>query len=171
MSLEDPVEARSIPQGLADAMALAATKCWIAYKEGRPWLGDPEASARLTDECAKSWIECFQKGYLKEVERRQRAALRESQPIDFLSMPIEYQRALASRWLGWRDEILMENPGLAWNSKLGFHWESITITTSSGESIEKQSVRVREINRPVMWKGRDIRSKEMLTDLLAEEPL
>lgn len=160
MSTEDPADSRSIPQGLADAMALAATKCWLAYQDGRPWLGDPAVSSRLTDEDAKRWVKCFQHGYLKEVQRRQRACLRQSQAISFPSMPIEYQRALASRWMAWRDEVLAENPGLRWNSKLGFHW-----------IMAERALPIRSTSLPVMWRGKDIRINEIVDDLLAEGPL
>lgn len=171
MISDDPVDVRSIPQGLADAMTLAASRCWIAYKHGQPWLGDPDTASGLRDEDVKQWILTFQKGYMKEVERRQRAKLRQSIPIDFPSMPMHYQRALCSRWLVWRNEILEENPGLHWDCKRGFNWHKVTITTSAGETIERSDVPLAWANKPIVWRGRNIRTEEILSDLLSDDPL
>ena len=134
----------AVPQALADEMALAASSCWLACRENRPWLGVPETAARLTDEEATAWIAKFQLGYMKEVDRRRNAHNWRSQPIPFTAMPLNYQRALASRFLLWREEILGENPDLAWEGELGYYWQA-------GEGEGKK---IDETSRGITWRGK-----------------
>lgn len=134
----------AVPQALANEMALAASTCWLAYRENRPWLGVPQTAAKLTNEEARAWIAKFQSGYLKEVDRRRNARIWRSQSIPFTSMPLQYQRALASRFLAWREEILAENPDLAWDEERGYYWKA---GEGEGKKIDQSS-------RAVIWRGK-----------------
>jgi|GEM_PF-4108963 len=134
----------AVPQALANEMALAASTCWLAYLEDRPWLGVPETAAKIRDEEAKAWIAKFQRGYMKEVKRRQNARFWRSQPIPFTLMPMNYQRALASRFLYWREQVLAENPDLAWEEQRGYYW------TAGEEAGKKTDLS----NRKIVWRGK-----------------
>lgn len=149
-------EQRAIPQMLADEMSLAASACWCACRAGRPFLGVPEITATLWDAEACAIIARYQDGYMKEVDRRKRstilgggpnAKMWRSQPILFTSMPLNYQRALASRFLAWRAEILAENPNLDWNDEKGYHWSA-----DAGADYLRP---IDQTDRPVYWRDQD----------------
>ena len=118
---------RVIPQSLADYMALQATACYLAYKEGRPFLGFTDTP--VSDRWAQARIRRFQAGYMKEVNRRRNAGDtisgygRRTTPILFTTLPMEYQKALASRFRKSHREILAENPGLRYNMRRGYYWD------------------------------------------------
>lgn len=147
---------RAVPQLLADEMALAASACWVACRAGRIWMGVPAVTAKLSDDEARALIASFQAGYMKEVNRRKRAkvlggsglAQWRSQPIPFTSMPLYYQRALASRFLAWRAEILAENPNLDWDEEKGYHW-------SYGWDSGLAGMKIDEVSQSVYWRGED----------------
>ena len=142
---------RSIPQALADEMALAASACIVAQRAGRPFLGVPEVTAALSDAEARALIADYQKGYMKEVDRLRDAKVRRSQAIPFTSMPLNYQRALTSRFLAWRAEIPAENPDLAWDTERGYYWAAGHFP--EGCTVADQGVEA--TSRPVRWRGED----------------